>query len=348
MDELPTELVSHVLSFVPSVPQDLYTLSLVCRLWHQLTRSSALWKGLNVFPSFVASKVAFHSVDSPFRTGKDTDHIVHVRVYNAQHIITIHRDSTDKVVFWANGGQTKVWEKDTETTIFALCFWRDMFAFSGRPRHIHVWSLDGNPVMMLSRHSDEVYSLLEWNTRLYSASYDKNIEVWDQKGNSLATLRGHKDSVNVLMLHNNLLYSGSSDGEVMVWNFEHQLIRKMQCGRHGHKALVVWNNTLYCGGYEATVRTFSLDGVEGKILLVHEDSWTPFLKVWEGLLCSGGSDGGVYVWNYKGQLLTELIPTAPGHSGRVTGLEVWQGLLLVARGSSLKAWRMELPRLAHE
>ncbi|KAG2339682.1 WD40 repeat-like protein [Suillus weaverae] len=101
----------------------------------------------------------------------------------------------------------------------------DKFASGGQDDMIGVWSMDGQLLMKIKGHDNDVTSLC-WSkdgAHIFSASYDGTIRQWRSiDGEELVVLRGHTKPIRSFCLSPNerQLVSASNDCSVRIWDLK--------------------------------------------------------------------------------------------------------------------------------
>ena len=151
----------------------------------------------------------------------------------------------------------------------------------------------------------EVWSLLalkkkiingEEDDYLCSGHDDVIINVWNSKGSLIRQLKGHTNAVTSLVMQGEHLISGSYDKTLRKWDLNTGQCLQILKGHTGY--VIEFHGILFSSSEDNTILVWNQSGK--CIQTIETDNWVCSLKILDGRLYCGCSNGG-YLNSWPGK-----------------------------------------------
>lgn len=222
-----------------------------------------------------------------------------------------------------------------------------LIATAGRYNMGKLWDLDGNLILALNGHEDNLRSI-EFSPNgqlIITGSRDKTARIWNLQGEIQVTLRGHQGDVRSAQFSpdGKLIITASSDTTAKIWNLQGEVIATLK-GDQGTIRNAVFSpdcKIIATVSDDGTVKLWNLQGEELHTLKGHQQgvlavTFSPDNQT----IATASKDKTIKLWNVQGQELATL----ESHQGAVNSVIFSPNGQLLVTGSedgTIKLWTRE-------
>jgi WD40 repeat protein len=178
---------------------------------------------------------------------------------------------------------------------------------------IKLWSIEGQPLQTLDKHTNRVRGIAfsPDGKKIASASADKTIKLWNSQGQLLRTIEAHSDWVRDVAFSpdGKTIVSASNDKTIKLWSTQGKLLRTIEAHDKEVRGVVFSpdGKTIASASADKTIKLWSNQGKLLRTLKGHNDEVISVAFSPDGkMIASASDDNTIKLWSNQGKLLKTL------------------------------------------